>query len=314
MGLKKIAALVVAAVLLFGLGFWAHGQFAKPSTENSAYARQADYPMMASRIFLSRPNDVLINFVNMRQQLGKYFTDNNLSGSLYFQYLPTGTSVQTVNKEEDVAASLMKLPTAMDAYKAVENGKADLDKVITLDQSMLDSSYGTLYQKGAGYKLTLREAISIMLEQSDNTALNAVLSVTDGLVPPAANSLNAVDVSYTTNSDQSVSISAKSYSSILSCLYFSCYNTYEDSQKILGMLTHCDFTDRLVAGVGDKKIIVAHKIGVFGDLSQSDCGIVYVPKRPYLACIMLDGPDNATTSEHIASMSKIIYDYVTTYK
>jgi len=306
-----LLGIVVSAALFFA-GFFAHSWFTHSPSAGSANDKHASYPLLAKRIFMSNPNDIIINFVSMRQQLGTYFTNNNLTGSLYFQYLPTGTTVQTANDQQEVAASLMKLPTAMDAYRAVEMHKANLDTVITLQPSMLDSDFGTLYQKGAGYKLTLREAIRIMLEQSDNTALNAVLSVTGGAVPAAANSLNAVDVSYVQNSDQSVSISARSYSSLLSCLYFSCYNTYQDSQAILDQLAHSNFNDGLVAGIDDKSIRVAHKIGVYNNANQSDCGIVYVPQRPYLVCIMLNGPDNATTQGHIADLSKIIYQYIKT--
>jgi len=54
---------------------------------------------------------------------------------------------------------------------------------------------------------------------------------------------------------------------------------------------------------------IAHKIGVAGNQVQSDCGIVYIPERPYLLCVML-GENKERGSEVIAQVSRQAYDYV----
>lgn len=60
---------------------------------------------------------------------------------------------------------------------------------------------------------------------------------------------------------------------------------------------------------------IAQKIGVYEKntdekkYTYSDCGIFYLPKRPYMLCIMARG-DHSTTSNHTREISKIIYDYV----
>jgi beta-lactamase class A len=295
--------------MLLGVGIAIGHQLNKPLSLAASDGSNSSYPLLSSRLFSNRPYNPVINFTGLRKQLGEYYQKNSLSGSLYFNFLSTGTAVQVDGDDKEIAASLMKLPAAMDAYKAVEQGNAKLDQEITLQPSMLDSGYGTLYQKGAGYKLTLREAIKIMLEQSDNTALKAVTTTTFGMVKPEASSLNAVDADLTQNPDLTVSIGARSYSSFLTCLYFSCYNSYANSQAILSDLTETPFSDRLVAGIKDKGIVVAHKIGV-NDTDQGDCGIVYLPNKRYVLCILLDGADNATTDGHIANLSRLTYDYV----
>jgi beta-lactamase class A len=213
-----------------------------------------------------------------------------------------------------LAASLIKLPAAMDLYRAAELGKVDLDKKITLQESWLDGGYGTLYQKGAGYELSLRDAAKIMLTESDNTALKAIAYSTETKLTPDQRAINALDADISQNPDLTVSIGARSYTSFLKCLYFSCYLSKDDSQELLDYLSESTFDNRLAAGIDDKSIRVAHKIGVANTTTQSDCGIVYVPNRNYAICIMLNGDDNPQTNKHIAELSKIVYTFVKTRK
>lgn len=309
MRLQRFILIICAGVLLFAGGFGFRGIFAKePSQQSGADSKK--YPLLAKRLFIEEPNDPIINFAPLRQQMRQYFTDNKLEGSVYFEYLPTGTSIRISGDEQEVAASLIKLPAAMDLYKAAELGKIDLDKKITLQPGWLDSAYGELYRKGPGYQLSLREAAKIMLEQSDNTALKAIAGSTSNALKPEERALNSLDADITQNPDFTVSISARTYSSFLKCLYFSCYLNHSDSQELLTYLASSKFDDRLIAGIDNKNITVSHKIGVANTATQSDCGIVYVPNRNYALCVMINGQDNSTTNKHISALSKLAFQYI----
>ncbi len=301
-----LGCMVILASVAFFIGRSTSG---KPS--NQATADNSAYPLLAKRIFVDNPSDTRVNFSPLRKELNQYFTDNKLTGGLYFEYLPTGTSIRVNGSEEFRAASLIKLPVAMELYKAAELGKADLDKKVALKQEWLNDGYGDLYRKGAGYELSLREAAQILLTDSDNTALRMILDTTETALNTEDRALGSLDVEFTAANDGSISIGARSYASFLKCLYFACYNNKQDSQTILEMLTKSDFNNRLVAGIADKNIKVAHKIGVFNTQVQSDCGIVYVPEKNYILCIMLQGDDNDVTNQHIAKLSELTYQYVT---
>ncbi len=275
---------------------------------NQSKAAQV-YSLLAKRLFLEDPNDTIINFSGLREQMRDYLESNNLKGSIYFEYLPTGTSIRLNGDEELVAASLMKIPVVMELYKAAEQGSINLDTVVTLKQEWLDSAFGTLYQKGAGYRLTLRQAAEIALEQSDNTAVAAILASTQSLLRSENHVLNSLDVSYSRDEQKTLSISARAYSSFLKCLYFSCYLQQDDSQEILGYLTQSSFDSRLRSGV-PKDVVIAHKIGTYSNKTQSDCGLVYEPKRNYLICVMLYVADDAASNAHIAKISELAYAYI----
>jgi hypothetical protein len=234
-------------------------------SDNSSETSQSqeNYPLLADRLFVENPNDVRINFSNLRSTLNNYFKDNSLSGSLYFEFLPTGSSVRVNGDARYRAASLIKLPVAMELFKAAEQGKINLDDKIALKQEWLNDGFGELYEKGVGYELTYRDAVKILLQDSDNTALRLIIEATDSALQIEDRALGALDIEFNLDSEDGILVGTRSYSSFLKCLYFACYNTKEDSQLILEYLSETNFDNRIVAGVEDKSITVAHKIGVF---------------------------------------------------
>lgn len=307
MGKRTIGIILAGVAVIAGLFFvFTRGN----SSETVAYQQNpADFPLLARRIFLEDPNEQIINFSELRGSLYKYFEEQNVSGSLYFEYLPTGTSIRINGEEKEVAASLLKLPAAMELYKASELGLVDLNQTVKLRTEWLDDKFGTLYQKGPGYELSIEDAVKIMLVDSDNTALKVVSSSISGKLSPEDNPFNFLDAEFSQNPDLSVSISARAYTSFLKCLYFSCYLNKEHSQEILDYLSQSSFNDRLVAGVSDD-VTVAHKVGNFAESTQSDCGIVYLERRNYALCVMIEGPDSDTTDSKIAEISRLTFDYL----
>lgn len=301
---KRLLALgVVAAV--FGLGYlWGVNRAPAVPGDNSA-----DFPLLANRLFVENPSDRRINFSRLRSDLNGYFESHGLDGSLYFEYLPTGTSVRVNPDQKYQAASLIKLPVAMELFKASELGLVDLNQTITLKEEWLNDGFGELYKKGAGYELTLEETVKTLLVDSDNTALRAVIDTNDQVLSLEDRALGSLDIEFSTGEDQAINIGTRSYSSFLKCLYFACYNTKGHSQQILEYLTQTTFNNRLVAGV-DEDVKVAHKIGVFNTQVQSDCGIIYLENNNYVLCVMLSGNDDQATNSTIADISRLVFDYV----
>jgi len=309
----KIGGLTVLVLGVCLGAYWLGSRNSEPKSSSDA---SADYPLLAKRLFITNPSDTFVNFVDLRKQLNTYFTDNNIQGTLYFEYLPTGTSIRIDGDKPQVGASLLKVPAAMELYKAAELNKINLDQTITLRQDWLDSAYGELYKKGAGYQLTLREATKIMLEDSDNTALNAISYYTQNLLNDDQTPISALDLEITVDesSNYTIAIGSRDYSSVLKCLYFSCYLDKPHSQELLTYLSNTQYNNRLQAGISDKSITVAHKIGNYAQKVQSDCGIVYIPNRNYILCVMLQGTDTADTDKKISEISKKAYDFVVSQK
>lgn len=304
--LRRYLFVLVPVIIAGVLGYVAGN---RPDAAQSTSTDQIRYPLLAKRIQIENPNDAIVNFVPLRKQIEQKFQALQVPYSFYFEYLPTGTSIRNGDDVALVGASLLKLPIVMDLYKAAEAGKINIDEQVSIEADMLNDDYGKLYQKGAGYKLSLREAAAITLEESDNTAINLIEKHLYGKLKPEEGSMAAVDADFNTV-ENAVVINSKSYASILKCLYFACFNNFADSQEILGHLTKAKSPGRLIEGVPDN-LMVAHKFGTsIKNITDSDCGIFYVPNRPYIVCVMVKLPAEEASAFDI-EISKMIYDAVT---
>ncbi len=309
---KKVILLSILLLSLVGNIVLVYLWQAATTKENHFTALEKQYPFLSKRILNEYPQDLLINFLPLRSKLQQTTKPYGDSFALYFEYLPTGTSIGINEKSEFIAASLFKLPVVMAYYRHKERLKDEHDPTVTLSSDMLDDRFGDLWQKGEGYSINLGDAVKLALKESDNTAVRALvpeLSKTD-----FDNVYEGLDIDLKINNDGAL-MTAKHYGSILKALYFSSVLTKDHSQEILDYLTHTKFTDKLPAGVPES-VPVAHKIGVIEEPEYEaymDCGIVYVPRRSYLLC-MISKSDDQTARARMSHVSKIIYDHVSNQK
>lgn len=267
------------------------------------------YSLLAKRILIDNPNDAIVNFVPLRKALEQKFKDLNAPHSFSFEYLPTGTTIRIGDEKELIGASLLKLPVVMDLYKAAELGKINLNDTFIIQEDMLNSQFGTLYLRGAGAQIKMREAARIAIEESDNTAILLIQHHIRGLLPADNDALSSVDADFNTDGN-AVLINSKSYSSILKCLYFACFNNFDSSQEILTYLSNTADVNRISAPI-PQGVTVAHKFGTNGEkLSDSDCGIFYVPKRPYILCVMVGLPE-AQAEAFESDVSRLVFQTIT---
>ncbi|MBP9716736.1 MAG: serine hydrolase [Candidatus Levybacteria bacterium] len=271
---------------------------------------QEKYPLLSKRVLQELPVDILINFLDLRSELRADVAPYGDSFGFYFEYLPTGTSLGVNEKQEFHAASLFKVPVIMAYYKQRERMHMTNDPEMEIKEEHLDNEFGTLYQKGAGHKIKMSEAIRLSLEESDNTAAKMIAS---GVQEADFNEVyNGVDIDLLADHNGAI-LTPKNYSSILKALYFSAVLGKESSSEILSYLANSKFNDKLVAGI-PPDITVAHKIGDFidketGEKAYMDCGIVYLPRRPYVLCMVSEG-DEIIARQRMSNLSKKIYEYI----
>lgn len=308
----KLLALVILGISLCAnvvIGFIVARQDSMVQSVLGVEDQEKKYPYLSKRILREFPQDVLINFLELRQQLQIETDPYGDTFGLYFEYLPTGTSIAINANTEFYGASLIKVPLVMGYYHMRERTKLQGDPLLEIQKEQINKEFGDLWKKGAGYKIRASEAVKLALIESDNTAVNLLIPfITTEDFDKVYESL---DIDFRTDPNGAV-ISAKNYASILKALYFSSVLSKESSQEILDMLTKTKFPDKLQAGV-PQNITVAHKIGDFvgknGEVGYRDCGIVYIPKRPYLLC-MFSKTDEQTARERMQAVSVQVYRYV----
>ncbi|OGL29846.1 hypothetical protein A3D14_02595 [Candidatus Saccharibacteria bacterium RIFCSPHIGHO2_02_FULL_47_12] len=277
-------------------------------SSNQAEQSKEKYPLLAKRIFMDDPNDTIVNFVPLRQAVKIYLSKANVEHSFFFEYLPTGTAIRSNENSQLAGASLLKLPTIISLYKAAEEGRINLGQVVSIKKEWLDDRFGDLWKRGEGAKITLAKAVRYALVDSDDTAIKTIRGVLGSMIPDNQTVLSQLDVDFPYTIDGQSKVSSRDYAAVMKCLYLSCYLNRENSQEILSQLADAPDFNRIAKPIPDN-LKVAHKIGVFGSEVQSDCGIIYIPNRPYLVCILIKGP-SVVVDQHMQALSKLVYDYV----
>ena len=243
---------------------------------------RAKFPYLSPRVLVEGQNDVLVNFLQLRRKLKMLVEPWGEEFAFYFEYLPTGTSIGVNEKQEFKAASLFKVPVVMAYYRQQEQIGIENNSLVTIREEDVDANFGDLWQKGVGAKITLDEAARLSLTESDNTAHKVLAANIERQYFDDV--YEGLDIDLRLDGDEFI-LTAKHYTSILKALYFGAVLSKESSQKVLELLTQTVFDDKLVAGV-PKGVSVAHKFGVLAGKEYHDCGIVYVPKRPYSLCMV----------------------------
>lgn len=313
MKINKILGILVAVSILGNI-ILSYFIASNPSAGNIKSNESSDhtqFPYLSLRIFSEDQNDILINFLPLRDAIRTYIakqSDDTLG--IYFEYLPSGNSIGVNDKMEVRLASLIKIPVIMAVYKQIEFGKLSKNQTLIIQQEHINKEFGDLWKRGVGTSISLKEAVDLALKKSDNTAADLLTAtLPEGAIDHVFDSL---DIPKDKQNNLPI-ISPKNYSSILRSLYLASYLTKDHSNEILEVLTQTDFKDTISSDI-PSSIPIAHKIGVYNQPGKetifSDCGIVFVPKRPYIYCIMTDA-NQKQANQYLQFLSKMIFGYIT---
>jgi len=97
--------------------------------------------------------------------------------SLFAKNLDTGETYGLNPDERVRTASTIKIAVMIEAFARVAEGKAKWTEEVVLTKEKKVSGSGILNELSDGLKLTLRDAVNLMMMISDNTATNLVLDV-----------------------------------------------------------------------------------------------------------------------------------------
>ncbi len=111
---------------------------------------------------------------------------SNFKGNvyLYAKNLDTGAVYDFGGDEPVRTASTIKVAVMVEAFARVAEGKAKWSDELVLGKEARYAGSGVLQDLGDGLRLTLRDAVTLMMTVSDNTATNMVL---DHLTTDAVN-------------------------------------------------------------------------------------------------------------------------------
>jgi D-alanyl-D-alanine carboxypeptidase (penicillin-binding protein 5/6) len=216
------------------------------------------------------------------------------------KHLKTGETFEHNAKEVMPTASLIKFPVMIAAYDAVQKGKVSLDDMIEIKKDDQVPGSGVLTSHfSPGTKISLRDAIHLMIVYSDNTATNLVL---DKIGLPATNELTASLECPETRVNSKVfkretsiaperskkyqlgSTTARDMVKLAELLYAKKLVTEEASQKMLDHMFACEDKIKVPRKLppGTR---VAHKTGSV-NLTRTDAGVMETPNGPIAFCVL----------------------------
>ena len=218
------------------------------------------------------------------------------------KHLKTGESYEYKADRPMPTASLIKLPVMIATYEAVDKGKLSLTEMIELKKDDQVPGSGILTSHfSPGTKISLRDAIHLMIVYSDNTATNLVL---DKLGLPPTNEcmerLGCPDTKINSKvfrRDTSIakdrskkyglgSTTARDMVKLCELLYDKKLVNEKACKQMLDHMYACD--DKLkVPRLLPPGTKVAHKTGSV-NASRTDAGIIDTPSGPIAYCILTD--------------------------
>ncbi len=249
--------------------------------------------------FLATQKKLTVSMVELRAKITPILENEPGEYGVYVEDLFSGAWMGVNERDPFIPASLMKVPLMVSVLKQVELGYLSLDEKVEVN---LKNSSGT------SEKRTVNELLRLTAMESNNIAANALATLVTKEDLNSAFIAFGIPLSEITSGK--IDVSPKEYSNILRSLYFSTYLRRRFSQLLLSTLVDTEYNEQLVPGI-PVEVKVAHKVGFWKDEGQNhDCGIVYLPEKNYLICIMSAHTSFEDASRVTTEISRTAYSFM----
>ncbi len=236
--------------------------------------------------------------------------------AVYYRDLNNGPAFGIRENEGFFPASLLKVPILMSFLKHAENNRDFLSKTVMFTKgSTPDLATPTINPEiilEDKHEYSVSALLEHMIMYSDNYAMEALYP----LLPEKEYTelYERLGIKKFSMENAQTTLTVVEYATFFRVLFNASYLSQDASEQALELLARSTFKDGLRAGV-PSNIQIAHKFGErdLGDgyYQLHDCGIVYIPKNPYLVCIMTRGTKQEDLKTAIKDISKFTYDQVT---
>lgn len=213
------------------------------------------------------------------------------------------------------AASIIKLPVLVRLFKSIEANQLTIYDEMIMTEPYRSSGSGNLQYSQAGRSYTMDYLAKIMIEDSDNTSTNMIMSKLGGM-----DDINiglrdwGISTTYVRTWLPDLKGTNKTTAADIAKILYNLDNpgflNINSREYIIDYMSHVK-NDRLIqAGLGEGALFI-HKTGDIGTM-LGDAGIVFAPNgKKYIVVILANRPHNAPQGkEFIVKASKLIYDAI----
>lgn len=224
----------------------------------------------------------------------------NASGrvSLYYQPLDGGCALMHNENEPLIAASVIKIPIMVEAFRQFEAGILSPDDVHVLRDAEKMPSCGALNRMHDGLEVSLRDLVELMIVLSDNTATNILIDLL------GKDNVNATLQAYgITRSvlrrklfDREAhlagienTVTAQDMGILLEKMYRGELISEAASREMLEILRNQKLNGKMPFYLKPRGIASAHKTGEDDGITH-DVGIVFA-RNPFVLCMLSNETD-----------------------
>jgi len=216
----------------------------------------------------------------------------------YAKRLTDGRTLSFGQDRPLVAASVIKIPVMVSAYRLCMQGGLDLDEEVVLRAQDKMPSCGALTYMHDGLTVTVQDLITLMIILSDNTATNLMIRrlgierVNADMqalgIPGICLRRLLFDAEASRRGVQNT-ITARGIGEMLERMYLGALLGEAYDERMLRILSDQRLNGKLPFFLHAMDIDVAHKTGEDEGITH-DCGLVYA-KEPFVICMLSNKVD-----------------------
>ena len=274
-------------------------------------AKEGKHTKMASLKLGSRMNDL----ENSLKLLNKKYS--NIKPSVFVYSLDNNRYASIDSGKIYPAASIIKLPVLIQLYKSIEMEQLGLKDRMCMNEYYRSSGSGGMQYQQAGNSYSIYDLAKTMIQDSDNTATNMLMSKLGSM-----NDVNAAlkdwGIKHTHVQTWLPDLTGTNYTTAEDMAQM-LYNISDDNNSFLNVNSQSDIinimgkvknVNLIKAGLPDYVDFI-HKTGDIGTM-LGDAGIVYMPSgQRYIVVILALRPHNNPNGKmYIQEASKLIYNYM----
>lgn len=111
----------------------------------------------------------------LHDRLSRIIAEAGGTWGVVVEDLDSGSRFEHHPQEPFIAESVIKVPIMAAVFAAAERGGCSLDEVLPLRREDLVGGSGLLFALSPGLRLSIRDLVTLMIIQSDNTATNVLI-------------------------------------------------------------------------------------------------------------------------------------------
>ena len=253
----------------------------------------------------------------LKTQVQVLATENpTLTAGIFLVDLDTGSYLNFNGDTAFASASTIKVPILVAFFQAVEDGKVQLDQMLTLKSEHIVGGSGEMQDDAPGKKYSALEVAKKMIVVSDNTATNMMIELLGGAevsnqqftnwglrATVIRNNLPDLEGTNTTSPQDLINIIAQIDRGNLVSV--------KSRDRILQIMRQTKNDSLLPRGLGEGSVI-AHKTGNINTM-LADAGMVDLPNgKRYLVAVMVKHPPETEKPAQtlIRDISRMSYRYL----